>query len=161
MQDERTRLLQVGGHYRGKPPLWATVDAADFEWLSQWNWSAGRYVYRPVHANGKRTTLMLHRAILGLEHGDERQGDHINRDRFDNRRSNLRIVTGAQNWQNMPSKGKTSRYRGVSWCKRDRLWLAQGTVDGRNHNLGRYAREEDAATAALSFRRERLPFAVD
>lgn len=119
------------------------------------------YGYRPVRIDGKRTTLLLHRALLGLVHGDPRQGDHINRDRLDNRRANLRIVTGAQNWQNTPSKGKTSRFRGVSWCKRDGLWLAQCTVQGRNHNLGRYVEEEYAAQVAARFRARHLPYAVD
>jgi hypothetical protein len=42
-----------------------------------------------VSTEHKRMVLMS-REILGLERGDKREADHENRDRLDNRRSNLR-----------------------------------------------------------------------
>ena len=41
--------------------------------------------------------MPLHRFVMGLEPGDKRQVDHINRDKKDNRRCNLRIVTSSEN----------------------------------------------------------------
>jgi hypothetical protein len=48
----------------------------------------------------ERKKVYLHRAILGLEAGDVRQCDHINRDTLDNRRANLRMATVLENAHN-------------------------------------------------------------
>lgn len=84
---------------------WAIVDVADFEWLNQWKWFAhfekntGRfYAARNAMVNGKKTLIWMHRQILGLVHGDGKIGDHREfTATLDNRRSNLRIATHAQN----------------------------------------------------------------
>lgn len=75
------------------------VDAIDAEWLQQWRWSVnpGGYAYR---VDGNRTVL-LGRLLLGLlDAGRRYQCDHINRDRLDNRRSNLRVVRPIRNSEN-------------------------------------------------------------
>ena len=69
----------------------ATVDDEDFEWLNQWPWYAvcrGRGLYY-----AERLGISMHRQILGLKLGDRRRAEHINRDKLDNRRSNLKIVS--------------------------------------------------------------------
>jgi hypothetical protein len=74
--------------------------------------------------------------------------DHINGDRADNRISNLRLATPAQNAKNQPKKqGTTSTYKGVSWYKRHRKWQAQIRVDGQSIYLGYYNNELDAHLA--------------
>lgn len=111
-----------------------------------------------VQVHGRRVGefFRLHRLILGLDHGDPREGDHINGDRLDNRQANLRIVTGRQNKQNQPvnrCSGRTSRFRGV--CRTsDGAWQAQIWLDGRNVHLGRFATEEEAARVATAARAE-------
>lgn len=56
----------------------------------------------------------MHRAILGLESGDKRTGDHINHNTLDNRRPNLRIATVAQNCQNRkPHRNNKLGLKGV------------------------------------------------
>lgn len=73
----------------------------------------------------------MHRFLLKTPKGLET--DHINRDKLDNRRSNLRIVSRTQNSINrdMPPNN-TSGYKGVTWYKRDRYWQAQIKTKGRN-----------------------------
>lgn len=77
--------------------------------------------------------------------------DHINRDKLDNRRSNLRFVTHGQNLQNSgprPKKAaKSSQYKGVYWHKQNYAWTAVVTVNYRNIHLGGFATEEQAALA--------------
>lgn len=139
-------------------------DAEDAAWVGRWRWSLndGGYVRRDEKRGGKRAVIRLHRALLGLTANDPVEVDHINRDRLDNRRCNLRIVTKAANRQNRGSKpGAISRYRGVTWDKKANRWMAQVSAGKRTHFLGYFTAERDAADAAVAGRRKYLPFAVD
>jgi hypothetical protein len=90
----------------------------------------------------------MHREIMGLSAGDPRKVDHINHDRLDNRRSNLRIVSKSQDVQNTPKrKGCSSRFKGVCCDQRRGKWVASIQIDGRSRHLGRFEIEEDAARA--------------
>jgi hypothetical protein len=125
----------------------AIVDDADFEFLSQWKWYAGRYAMRIAKVNGRKTTILMHRIILGLGSGVE--CDHINRNKFDNRRENLRACKHEENLRNRPKMGRvrTSKYVGV--CKSGtRSWKAKICFKGEHHYLGnRFSTEESAARA--------------
>lgn len=146
------RADEVVGH--------ALVDDED-AYLAEFRWSLNRRhgrAYRKVAGQN----IYMQRAILGLEFGDSRQGDHINRDRLDNRRSNLRIATPAQNSQNISSqRGASSRFRGVSWDKARDKWAVYVKLGGLRRNLGRFADEEEAAAVASRWRAEHMPFAVE
>lgn len=104
---------------------------------------------------------LMHRLILELPKGDSREGDHIDRDRLNNARSNLRITTHAQNHQNKSPVGGTSRYRGVHWDKRKQKWMARTKLNGKTIWLGYFTDEDAAGAAALEGRRKHLPFAID
>lgn len=73
--------------------------------------------------------------------------DHRNGDGLDNRRDNLRYATRARNTANRASVGGSSRFKGVSWSKRDKIWYANICVNYRTIYLGTYRNEEDAARA--------------
>jgi hypothetical protein len=58
-------------------------------------------------------SVLLHRFVMDANKGDPKV-DHINGDKLDNRRANLRFATSTQNSQNKPKKeGTTSQYIGV------------------------------------------------
>jgi hypothetical protein len=78
--------------------------------------------------------------------------DHINGDRSDNRFSNLREATRAENMQNIGPRQRqnTSGLTGVSPCKITGKWLASITVDRRSIYIGRFATKEEARAAFLS-----------
>ena len=127
------------------------VDDADYEWLNQWRWSFHvGYASRsnPFLPEGR---IYMHRLILGLEKGDPRQCDHTSRNKLDNRRSNLMVVTRAENYLNHPGYVATSAYRGVSWHKARSKWRTQIVVANKAHSLGYYESEEDAAAAVRAF----------
>lgn len=140
------------------------VDAEDHEALSRHRWSLHQrgYACRWVPGRyGNGATSFMHRELLGLEPGDGLQGDHINRDRLDNRKANLRVVTIQQQRQNQEPRGKASRYRGVCFNRQRGAWYARVRLDGKTYYLGQHATEEEAAEAASRFRAEHMDFAVE
>lgn len=121
----------------------AIVDASDYEWLSQWKWSAMTngsrktlYAVRnsPVK-DGRKSIIYMHREIIGLPYGDKRRGDHIiNGDTLNNRRSNLRIASVEENsFNSVAHRDNSSGYKGVSWGgSRDKRWIVQVRAYGEN-----------------------------
>lgn len=131
--------------------LTALVDAADYAWLSRWKWNAhasGRrhhYAARSgLDSSGKKRITYMHRALMG-EAGEV---DHINGNKLDNRRANLRVVSHSVNTRNQRNKrlGCTTEHIGVHRTP-DGRWRAQITLDYRNKNLGTYASLEQAIAA--------------
>jgi len=128
----------------------AIIDFDDIEKVRGVKWHLRidghqRYAARMVCVNGKRGVVRLHQALLpGAVSVDHRDGNGLN-----NRRKNLREATKSQNGQAHQVKraGASSKYRGVSFFKRDQNWSAQIDVGGRKRHLGYFSKEEDAARA--------------
>lgn len=132
----------------------ALVDDVDFDWLNQWKWHARKeklnfYAARnPLKKSRNSAKIYMSRQILGLEQGDIRESDHIFHNTLDNRRNSLRICSHQQNLRNRKSfPGKTSQFKGVSWCKRLKNWQVAIRVDGKTKYLGRFKDEKEAALA--------------
>ena len=143
---------------------YAVIDAADVDLVSAWPWhlNSDGYVARSSWKGGKWTDFRLHRVILGLERGNPLEGDHIDHDRRNNRRSNLRIIPKPAQADNRISRpGSSSKYRGVSWHKTKRKWGAHVRVDRKLLHLGYFASEEEAGEVAREARLRLLPYAVD
>ena len=103
--------------------------------------------YINVFIDGRGYTL--HRIAILLTTGvyDKTvQVDHIDHDRGNNRLSNLRTVSHAENMRNqsLRSTNKTG-VTGVSYTTRDRRWVAQIYIDKKNTNLGYFKTLEEAA----------------
>ena len=74
--------------------------------------------------------------------------DHINGIKGDNKFSNLRAATNHQNCFNKPKyKTNTSGYKGVTWRKDTKKWMAQIMVKGKHKSLGSYLCLKDAHNA--------------
>lgn len=149
MTDDRIDILMVTSWVkipisRGKSTV---VNLIDFPDLSCWSWSYNNgYAQRGVRRHGHQIKHYMHRQIMGYPIG--REVDHINGDRLDNRRSNLRLATSQQNKRNMGIRSdNTSGYKGVSWRKQDSKWWAQIMIDGHTRSLGIYDSPEAAALA--------------
>lgn len=152
----------------GSVRAWTLVDEADCGAVARYRWHASsrgyvqRHVPHPKRKHPARALLSLHRFLLGLDFGNPLEVDHINRDRLDNRRGNLRIATGAQNGQNRPAiAGTTSRFRGVHWYTASSKWRVIVEIGPRQHYLGVYEDEDEANAVAIAFRREHMPYATD
>jgi hypothetical protein len=129
----------------------AIVDDADFYWLSQWKWHAqwvpGQRNFIAVRTYEAKSILM-HRAILGLDQGDKRQGDHKNGITLDNRRDNLRIAVPSQNtWNQGVRRNNTTGYKGVYFYAKTRRWGAKIGVQRKAIFLGYFSTPELAHEA--------------
>lgn len=126
----------------------ALVDAELYESLAQWKWyKNGRgYAMRKVRIDGRQRTILMHREIAGTPPGIHT--DHINGEKLDNRRGNLRHVTNTQNhWNIGITKQNVSGYKGVCWDKRKGKWAATIAADGKHFYLGGFPLVEQAAKA--------------
>lgn len=132
--------------------LYAVVDAADLPLVQGHRW----YVTRTPHStyahttvtgsDGKQKTVKIHQLLLP----DAPQVDHIDHDGLNNRRSNLRAATHAENRRNSrTNKNNTSGFKGVSWHKVSGKWRAKVGSHGSGTyvNLGLFETAEDAARA--------------
>lgn len=145
-----------------------TVDAADYDLLSGRTWRAEKrkhtwYAVTTVRLpDGRRSSLYMHRLILGLT--DKRiDTDHRDGNGLNNSRANLRPATRAQNNVNRHFQVMNNNpFRGVR--KHYHRWIARVKIDGKERHVGSYASAEAAAKArdAAVFERygdfERLNF---
>lgn len=124
------------------------VDTANYGWLNRYNW----YLHPKGYAESRieNENILMHRLILGLRKHDGMQTDHANRDKLDNRRSNLRCATRSQNRANSKKREKEgirSQFKGVSWTKSTSKWRAVVICNGQSIHLGYFHDEEEAAHA--------------
>ena len=129
----------------------AIVSDEDYDHLvsiGRWCHSNSGYaVHYWINDNGKHKTLFMHRAIMARMLGHpiaSFQVDHINRDRLDNRRKNLRLATRSQNQANKGrQRNNSSGFKGVSWSRGK--YEARIRYNGKRINLGRFECSEAAA----------------
>jgi len=121
----------------------ATVDAADYEWLSRFRWHAtcsrGRY-YAATVIDGR--SISMHRMIANPGPGEV--VDHVDGQSLNNRRANIRTCTPQQNRYNTRPFGK-SPYVGVS--RSGKRWQAKIKHKGRTLFLGYFDDPVEAARA--------------
>ncbi len=140
-----------GTHY-------AFVDDEDFKLVSKYVWclrkagsrtSGDVSFYAQTHVGkegGGWRTLQMHRLILGLDFGDERQADHINHKTLDNRRKNLRPCSPSENGGNRKKqKDTSSKYKGVSYSQKNKNWVSKIRIEGKQTYMGSFKTEKEAA----------------
>lgn len=136
--------------------MFAEVDDEDFQLLTQFKWQSephgrtfrafrDRRISDPQNLPQK---IFMHRFILKAEKGTIT--DHIDGNALNNQRSNLRFCTHSQNIMNGPRRlGSSSSFLGVSRCqfKNSLKWKTQYQLNGKNHYVGVYETEKEAALA--------------
>ena len=89
---------------------------------------------------------IMHRLLINTPNGMEI--DHIDNNGLNNQKSNLRIVTHHQNIMNKSKrKNGSSIFRGVGWCKAANKWQARISLNKKEHYIGIFKNEKDAAKA--------------
>jgi len=129
--------------FSGKSEIYGSfvVDDEDYERVVQHKW---RYYDRYVQTTIDGKIVRIGRFIMEPEEGQIVL--YRNGDRLDNRRANLRVGTRADLGKYRAKYKRTrSRYRGVSYSRRDGKWVASITKGGRSWYLGGHGTEEEAA----------------
>lgn len=133
--------------------LFCLVDDDDFEEINKHKWYYhDGYAITVKHLSGshskkniKQKNIVMHRLVMGV--ADYHTGhmiDHINRNRLDNRKENLRFVDYFENAHNSaPVKGASSQYKGVVFNKAEGKWDANCL----GKFLGSFSEEKVAALA--------------
>lgn len=128
---------------------YAMVDDDDYARVSAVNWyiTGHGYAYSEKVLSGKTSKILMTHFIMGKPE----KGfvvDHINRNRLDNRKDNLRFCTLAQNNMNRKmQKNNTSGYTGVFWHKPAKKWQVFICIDKKQTHVGIYADKKEAALA--------------
>ena len=121
------------------------------------------YMNVGLYANGKRKTHFIHQLVAcewvpNTE--DKRCVDHIDGDKLNNHKDNLRFATHTENSRNQKKTNKptSSIYKGVSFHKPLQKWLAHIRATGKIQHLGYFTNEREAAeaynAAAVQFHKE-------
>ncbi len=120
-------------------------------YLADYNWFL-KHGYATRFDKEKRKHVKMHHYIMPLRYS--LQVDHINRNRLDNRRENLRLVTPRANANNASlRKDNSSGFRGVVWHEAMKKWCAQISLNGKTIPLG-YANTPEEAYAIYIVARE-------
>lgn len=125
------------------------VKQMQYTWFPVSNKSkTGYYVTGSVYKeNGKRSTVLLHRWILGVT-CSKKQIDHINHQPLDNTRKNLNIVSHGENQQNKQKyKTNKSGHIGVSWSNRDKRWVVMISYKAQKKYIGNFIDINEAVAA--------------
>lgn len=130
----------------------ALVDDEDFKEISRITWYYRREGYAvgnlPSPEKGVYPKVLMHRYIMDAKKGE--QVDHINGNKLDNRRENLRIANASTNKANCGLRSNNkSGYKGVYKAsgKRNKQWTASIKVNYEKISLGYFFTPEEAALA--------------
>ena len=126
------------------------VNDEDFDRLKTFKWQLLKngYLARHLPRDGQKQRMSyLHREILSAS--DAEYVDHIDGNKLNNKRGNLRICTQSQNGANRKSlnRNNQSGVRGVSWHRDAGKWRARIMVNRREIHLGLFENRDDAIQA--------------
>lgn len=115
----------------------------DIDIVTAHSWTIARGY---VRTSMNRKSIYFHKLVLGT--GDDVEVDHINLNRLDNRRQNLRVASHAENQRNRGAKrGNKTGYKGVCLEKRTGKYFAYINADKKRTYLGSFETSAQAAHA--------------
>ena len=123
-------------------------DREDFELVKNFCWHINNrgYVAALDRSTGKAASL--HRLIMRPQKGEV--VDHINRNKLDNRKSNLRVCNNADNLKNTSiNKNNVSGFTGVFWCTRRSKWESRIKINRKSIHLGYFTSKAEAIKARV------------
>lgn len=128
---------------KGKPSI--LIDEVDYSVIAGYSWCIAGNGYAVARDKKSRKVIYMHRLLLNNPAGIV---DHTNGDKLDNRRSNLRTCTNAQNSRNQKIRSNnTSGFKGVSKNGGRDKWEAYIRTNYKRKFLGYYDTPEEASKA--------------
>ncbi|OMQ49927.1 HNH endonuclease [Burkholderia pseudomallei] len=124
----------------------ALVSDEDFECLSRYRWltDSRGYAFRFDRAGGQIRKIAMHRMVLSLDDPDVLT-DHVDGDKLNNQRTNLRACTKAQNNANKGrQRNNTTGFKGVCWSPRLRKWYSVIRTGQARRYLGSFEHPDEA-----------------
>lgn len=127
------------------------ISKEDLAIVGKYHWFlSGQTKWPEVRAKKQGRVIVLSRLILSAVSGQI--VDHINGNRLDNRRENLRLATHTENGRNRRiSINNTSGFKGVTYCKALNKWIAQIEIkvdsNRKGISIGYFANKVEAAKA--------------
>jgi hypothetical protein len=126
-------------------PVIVDVDNA---YVDKYGWSKNNSGY--AIARIKNKAVLLHVLLFGKD--KDLVNDHIDRDKLNNRKSNIRKVGNSTNAKNCKlSKNNTSGHNGVSWYEPYNKWVASGYDNYKRKTLGYFKDIQDAIKARAEY----------
>lgn len=134
------------------------IDTSDVLKAKELRWYYNAKLKRVSGSNSAAEPMVyLYRFLLGAP--ALLQVDHINGDRMDNRRANLRVVTASEQYQNVATHGSASGYRNVYYSK-EWGWYA-GVYKNGTRTTKYYHTKEEAIVGARLLREQIFTHAVE
>lgn len=153
------KKLQLHGKY-GEGNF-ALIDDDIFEIVNEYKWSLRKGYVVSTMSHHKDRKIGIRHKVINLHHivlpfNEGMDIDHKNRNRLDNRRSNLRHIKRSVNSLNGKlRKQNTSGHRGVGWDKAAHKWKASIKLNYKQITIGRYKTFEEAVRARKNFERSK------
>lgn len=125
-------------------------DIEDLALIESRSWYQDKdgYLVSSYFFNGRRRFVRFHRIVIKAKEGQF--VDHINKNRADNRKHNLRCCRRAENDRNRGTYStNTSGVTGVYFDKQRNKWVASISFNKKRTLIGRFATKEDAIQARL------------
>lgn len=131
--------------YCGIPVI---VDDEDYAYLikTTWHLHPQGYAVGRVEIEGNKKMTLMHRYILGVTEADSRVTDHIDGNKLNNQKGNLRLCSQKVNNRNAVHCSNSTGYTGVKLRKNGR-YQARININGRQVSLGMYDTAEEAGAA--------------
>lgn len=117
----------------------ALVDDEDYDKLKNLSWyiQKGRYTNYAMHSTrvGKKVIhIGMHNLVTGIKLVDHRDSNGLN-----NQKQNLRSCTNSQNMQSRSKTWSKSGFKGVSYCRRDFVYIAAIGINGKSIRIGSFS----------------------
>jgi len=139
---------------KSRPPknLRILVDDENYNYLSKFNWYFNKgYAIRVTPKNQGAKIIKMHREILGAT-DSKKLVDHIDRNKLNNQRNNLRYVNSSTNSINSGIyKNNTSGCKNVYWHKNRKAWQVFTQRNRKIIYIGLFKNKNDAIKARQSF----------
>lgn len=127
------------------------VDDEDLERVQDLAWHVGNKGAHGdpyfEHCTWGKPVLRLHRFIMGCGYKDGKIVDHIDGNTLDNRKSNLRVCSNAENCRNGRTRKNNTGYKGIYYVHKKKLYRARITVNYKTYTIGHYHTAEEAYEA--------------